>query len=1044
MEKLNHIAKKIIIALVCIAGSLNLNSQSDSPFIIVDQFGYLPDAPKIAVIKDPQAGFDAKNSFTPGTVYAVVDAASGDTVFAGSPVSWKNGMTDPSSGDKVWHFDFSDVTANGTYYVVDVEKNISSYPFRISPSVYNEVLRQAMRTYFYQRLGFAKEEPYAEPAWADGASHIGPGQDKEARLFNATNNPDTERDVSGGWYDAGDYNKYTRWNASYIVLMMQAYIERPEAWTDDYNIPESGNGIPDILDEAKWGLDHLLRMQEEDGGVLSVVGVAHASPPSAATGPSRYGPASTSATLGVSAAFAISSGVYRSIGMTEFADLLEEKAIAAWDWADENPDVIFRNNDPAYGSSGLAAGQQETDDYGRLTEKLQAACFLFELTGEDKYRKFFDDNYDKVNMFAWSFAFPFQSRNQDFLIHYTTIDGATPQVVSHIRQVYGNAMMTGSENWPAITGKKDPYMAHLKDYTWGSNGVKCRQGLMFYSLFQYDFNRLDSAQIADAAIGYINYIHGVNPLNLNYLSNMFRLGANNGVREFYHTWFRQGSSLWDRVGVSTYGPAPGFLTGGANPSYDWDNCCPSGCGSAANNQMCHSESIFPPKGQPDQKSYKDFNTSWPLNSWSVTENSLGYQLPYIRLLSKFVNPEYDCNGDLNGEAFYDACGICSGGNTGRTPSADPGDCAIFSLSVSAENGTVWVPSANELFPNGQILRITATADSGYLFAGWSGHASGTDNPLTIVMNVDKDIIANFSDSYELTVTGGIGSGDYLEGAVVEIEAGNPARGYEFEGWTGDIDFVEDVNSSITHVTMPARDISLTAAYEAILYALAVNQGSGTGNYPMGAEVEIEAGTPPQGHVFERWTGDVDYVDDITAGSTIITMPDADIAVTATYAPLYSLTVSYGSGSGEYREGAEVAIVADTPPQGEIFDKWTGDVESVADIDSSITTIVMPASGISVTATFMADTISVGIISPGSGGGLSLYPNPASRQVRLVAKEFTGETSVSIIDINGAVLKQELLGDDGELLIETSSLPVGTYIVRVASQEKIMHIRLVVI
>ena len=83
-------------------------------------------------------------------------------------------------------------------------------------------------------------------------------------------------------------------------------------------------------------------------------------------------------------------------------------------------------------------------------------------------------------------------------------------------------------------------------------------------------------------------------------------------------------------------PASGYLTGGPNPSYDWDGCCPSGCGSAGNNAICTSEPISPPKGQPAQKSYKDFNTGWPLDSWSVTEPSDGYQVAYIRLLSKFV------------------------------------------------------------------------------------------------------------------------------------------------------------------------------------------------------------------------------------------------------------------------------------------------------------------------------------------------------------------------------------------------------------------------
>ncbi len=883
-----------------------VSGQSDSPFIIVDQFGYLPGAPKIAVIKDPQVGFDSANSFTPGTTFALVNASSGDTVMTGNPVAWNNGMTDPSSGDKVWHFDFSAISQTGTYFILDLEKNIRSYEFKISPSVYNEVMKHAMRTFFYQRSGFAKELPYAEPGWVDGASHIGPNQDKNARLYNDRNNPATERDVSGGWYDAGDYNKYTRWNADYIVQMMQAYIERPEVWTDDYNIPESGNGIPDLLDEAKWGLDHLLRMQEDNGSVLSVVGSSHASPPSAATGQTLYGPPNTSATLGVAAAFAIASGVYHSIGMTEYADTLKESAKAAWDWADANPKVIFRNNDPAFGSSGLAAGQQETNDYGRLMEKLQAACFLFGLTGEDKYRAFFDDNYDKVNLFNWNFAYPFEARNQDFLLHYMTIDGATPGVVNHIRQAYGTAMKNGSENWPSVTGKKDPYMAHIKDYTWGSNGIKNRKGGMYHNLFQYDFNIIDSAEIADATIGYLNYIHGVNPLNFNYLSNMFRFGANNGVREFYHTWFTDGSQKWDRAGVSTYGPAPGFLTGGPNPSYDWDNCCPTGCSSASNNQRCYSESISPPKDQPDQKSYKDFNTSWPLNSWEVTENSLGYQLPYIRLLSKFINPGYDCNGDPDGEAWYDACGICAGGNTGRLPSSDPGNCEIFSLDMSAVNGSVITIPLRDLYSNGEFVRITANPESGYIFTGWSGHASGSDNPLSVVMNSNKEITANFEKAYTLTV---------------------------------------------------------------------IN----------------------------------------------------------------------GSGSGEYKEGHEVPIEADAPPEGQIFSLWSGGDDYLADVDSSKTTLIMPSANTTVTAVFINDTLDVGIdhIDGISGAHLRLVPNPADKFVRLIAPGFDHNAVVSVISSDGRTIMHMVLGYENELLIDTSILPKGNYIVNVSSKVRSQHVRLVV-
>jgi endoglucanase len=113
---------------------------------------------------------------------------------------------------------------------------------------------------------------------------------------------------------------------------------------------------------------------------------------------------------------------------------------------------------------------------------------------------------------------------------------------------------------------------------------------------------------------------------------MGAFGAERSADQIFHSWFAHGSAAWDSARDSTAGPAPGFLAGGPNPSYDWDGCCPDGCGG----NSCGSAPPSPPFGQPPQKSYLDFNDSWPLNSWAVTENSNGYQVAYIRLLSKFV------------------------------------------------------------------------------------------------------------------------------------------------------------------------------------------------------------------------------------------------------------------------------------------------------------------------------------------------------------------------------------------------------------------------
>lgn len=196
--------------------------------------------------------------------------------------------------------------------------------------------------------------------------------------------------------------------------------------------------------------------------------------------------------------------------------------------------------------------------------------------------------------------------------------------------------MNSGNTWNAINDEVDPYRAYLSDYTWGSSGVKAAQGIMFYEQILFDLGAQSDEEIRNAAARYVHYLHGVNPLGKAYLSNMGAYGAENSVDQFYHTWFSHGSALWGSVSESTYGPAPGFLAGGPNPYYDWDGCCPNSCGSAANNAMCGIERLTPPYGQPEQKSYLDFNNGWPLNSWSVTENSNGYQTRYLRLLSKFV------------------------------------------------------------------------------------------------------------------------------------------------------------------------------------------------------------------------------------------------------------------------------------------------------------------------------------------------------------------------------------------------------------------------
>lgn len=613
----------------------------------IDQFGYRCNAQKVAVISSPQTGYNVSTeAFTPGTGtnnYQVRRWSDDVVVYQGTLTSWKSGTTHTDSGDKIWWFDFSALNTSGDYYIFDVSNNVGSYQFRIADDVYKEVLKHAIRSYYYQRCGFAKVAPYAQTGFTDAASHLGPLQDTDCRLYNDKTNASTSKNLRGGWYDAGDYTKYVNFTWETLMDLLIAYEENPTAFTDDYNIPESGNGIPDILDEIKYELDWLLRMQQADGSVLSIVGHGWGSPPSTDNSQSVYGPANTSSALTCAGIFALAAIQFKSLGipaMTTYATTLQTASVNALAWATANPNIVWRNNDAAYGSQGVGAGQAEVDDYGRQTRRIAANVFLYALTGNATYKTYVESNYNSgaqpIHLASWGYVYPFETAEQDMLLYYSKLAGVTTTVKNDIQNKFSNSTQTETgNNFPNITNQTDGYRAFLKDYTWGSCKTHAAQANIYTNMVYYGLNATNTSAYQNAAEDYVHYFHGVNPNAYVYLSNMNAYGAEKSVTSFYHGWFNDGSANWDEVGVSIYGPAPGFLVGGPNPTWSLDGCCPSGCGSPANNALCVN--LTPPGSQPKMKSFKSFNTNWPQNSWAVTENGIYYQAEYIKLLSKFVN-----------------------------------------------------------------------------------------------------------------------------------------------------------------------------------------------------------------------------------------------------------------------------------------------------------------------------------------------------------------------------------------------------------------------
>ncbi len=641
----------LLLCSILIAGP-----STTSEHIKIDQFGYLPDAQKICVISDPVNGFNSGQSFTPGSTYEIRNWSDDLLVFSANISAWNGGNVHTQSGDRVWWFDFSAFNTPGEYYVFDPSNQVGSFQFQIANDVYKEVLKTAVRTFYYQRSNLEKVAPYAEPGWIDSnPSHVGPQQDLDCR---AVLNPaaSTSKDLSGGWFDAGDYNKYVNFADGVLHDLLAAYEQNPGIWGDDYDIPESGNGVPDLLDEIKWELDWFLKMQLSDGSVLhkiSVTDFGSASPPSADTGFRRYAPATTSATISACGAFAHAASVFKTLSdpnMQAYATTLENAAIDAWNWLNNNPG--WSN----YDNAGFVNANSEDYFWGgadwwynQLANKVCAAAYLFGMNGDNTYKTYFDNNYTDLHLNVWGYVYAFESEYQNAALYYTSLTNANPTVSSDILSDYENSMIVNhSENFPSYTNNEDAYRAYLTDNNtgWGSNSIKSSKGSMMYNLVSYGIDSANETDHINAASGYIHYLHGVNPLNLVYLTNMSSLGAESSANTMYHSWFNDGSALWDEVGISTYGPAPGYVTGGCNPGFAPD---PSFGGT-----------ISPPQNQPVLKSYLDWNTSYPQNSWEITEPAIYYQAAYIKLLSKFVSNSgstvnlkvflqgpYNNNGEMN-------------------------------------------------------------------------------------------------------------------------------------------------------------------------------------------------------------------------------------------------------------------------------------------------------------------------------------------------------------------------------------------------------------
>ena len=596
---------------------------SQTTFIKLDQFGYLTDAQKVAVISDPVIGYNSNLSFVPGSTYQVRRWSDDSVVYRGSRTSWNRGQVHAQSGDRGWWFDFSSLTQPGSYYVYDLQNQLGSGRFEINDDVYDRVLNQALRMYFYQRVNYPKQPPYADPRWSDGSAYNAANQDYYATDINDRNNTSTARNLSGGWYDAGDTNKYTTFTFDTLIQLLEAYRFNPDVFSDGSNIPESGNGIADILDEIRWEMHWLRRMQNATGtnGLMLKVGVddyQDVSPPSSDTRPRYYVGECSSSTIVGAAVFALASSVYSKLGHADMNTLARSwrwRAQTAWRRAKQvtNNFTDFQTN---CDNLIVKSGDADRTSQEQFEQAVVAAIYLFEATGLQEYHDFIINHYNAIRPLSEYWWGPYRLPNALALLRYARLPGANAQIASEI--IAQKSSMNYLNSVDAYNANTDLYRAQMDDsaHHWGSNMIRANNGNINLNFNSFAVNPSHKNTYKNIAAQYLHWLHGVNPMGKVMLTNMYEFGAEDSANEMYHTWFAN-ASVYDNAQTSSKGPAPGYMVGGPNVNYS-------------------VTTISPPYGQPPQKSFLDFNNGYPENSWEITEPGIYYQSSYILLLSRLM------------------------------------------------------------------------------------------------------------------------------------------------------------------------------------------------------------------------------------------------------------------------------------------------------------------------------------------------------------------------------------------------------------------------
>ena len=343
--------------------------------IRLNTIGFLPEGTKQATVAVPCERFD---------IIRVSDHAVVISGQAGATL--KTAVSD--TNETVQIIDFSGLAAPGQYQV-KITNIGTSAQFTIGPEIWNQPFEAITRAMYLWRCGTAVETVWNGVTYRHAACHAKDG------WLDYAGGGHTQRHSTGGWHDAGDYNKYVVNAGVSVGMMLKAWEQFPDhVATDALGIPESGNHVPDLLDEVRWEIEWLFTMQGDDGRVyhkLSALDFRFWGPPDKDDSPRYFAPWSTVATADFVAMMAETSRAWHAYDKN-FSNRCLEAAKKSWAFLQSHPTQIDADQ------SAFKTGAYPPKD---ASHRLWAAVELWEATGEPNFLREFEI---RAKGFSYSFT----------------------------------------------------------------------------------------------------------------------------------------------------------------------------------------------------------------------------------------------------------------------------------------------------------------------------------------------------------------------------------------------------------------------------------------------------------------------------------------------------------------------------------------------------------------------------------------------------------------------------------------------------------------